>query len=91
MTDPDGHEAPSSVGAFLIWQQPHFIYFAEQAYQAHSNKKMLEKYRDLVLVTADFMASYAYFDPEKKRYVLGAPLIPAQERFKPKSSQAIPK
>ena len=48
MTDPDGREAPSSVGAFLIWQQPHFIYFAEQAYQAHANKKTLEKYKDLV-------------------------------------------
>ena len=86
MTDPDGHEAPSSVGAFLIWQQPHFIYFAEQAYQAHSDKKTLEKYKDLVFETADFMASYAYFDPEKKRYVLGAPLIPAQERFKPEET-----
>ena len=32
MTDPDGGEAPSSVGAFLIGQQPHFIHFAELAY-----------------------------------------------------------
>src|SRR5204863_6224936 len=28
-TDNDGREVPSSVGAFLIWQQPHFIYMAE--------------------------------------------------------------
>ena len=86
MTDPDGQEAPSSVGAFLIWQQPHFIYFAEQAYQAHSNKKTLNKYEKLVFETADFMASYAYFDPKKKRCILGSPLIPAQERFKPEDT-----
>jgi protein-glucosylgalactosylhydroxylysine glucosidase len=86
MTDPEGKEAPSSVGAFLIWQQPHFIYFAEQAYQAHSDKKMLEMYQDLVFKTADFMASYAYFDTDKKRYILGSGLIPAQERFKPEET-----
>ena len=33
MTDNDGEEAPSSIGAFLIWQQPHFIYFAELCYR----------------------------------------------------------
>lgn len=86
MTDPLGREAPSSVGAFLIWQQPHFIYFAEQAYQAHSDKMTLKKYQDLVFKTADFMASYAYFDPQKQRYILGTGLIPAQERFKPEET-----
>jgi protein-glucosylgalactosylhydroxylysine glucosidase len=86
MTDPDGKEAPSSVGAFLIWQQPHFIYFAEQAYQAHADKNTLDKYKDLVFKTADFMASYAYFDPDTKRYILGTGLIPAQERFKPEET-----
>jgi protein-glucosylgalactosylhydroxylysine glucosidase len=86
MTDPEGREAPSSVGAFLIWQQPHFIYFAEQAYQAHADKNTLNKYKDLVFKTADFIASYAYFDPDKKRYILGTGLIPAQERFKPQET-----
>jgi protein-glucosylgalactosylhydroxylysine glucosidase len=86
MTDPNGHEAPSSVGAFLIWQQPHFIYFAEQVFQSKSHKKTLEQYKDLVFATADFMASYAYFDPEKQRFILGKALIPAQERFKPEET-----
>lgn len=63
MTDPEGLEAPSSVGAFLIWQQPHFIYLAEQAYQAHPTPETLEKYQDLVFKTADFMASYAFWIP----------------------------
>ena len=30
MTDPSGMEAPSNVGSFLIWQQPHFIYRRRQ-------------------------------------------------------------
>ena len=29
MTDPSGSDSPSGVGEFLIWQQPHIIYFAE--------------------------------------------------------------
>lgn len=82
MTDPEGRETPSSVGAFLIWQQPHFIYFAEQAYQAHPNKETLERYNDLVFKTADFMASYAHFDSIQGRYILGPVLIPAQESHK---------
>lgn len=82
MTDNDGKESPSSVGAFLIWQQPHFIYFSELAYREHKNNKTLDKYKDLVFATADFMASYAYFDSAKNRYILGKGVIPAQERFK---------
>ncbi len=86
MTDPDGGETASSVGAFLIWQQPHFIYLAEQAYQAHPTPETLEKYKDLVFKTANFMASYAYFDAKQKRYILGPVLIPAQESHKPEDT-----
>ena len=82
MTDNKGNESPSSIGAMLIWQQPHFITFAELEYRAKKDKKVLEKYKDLVFKTADFMASFAHFNKEKGRYVLGPGLIPAQERFK---------
>jgi hypothetical protein len=82
MTDNAGEESPSSVGAFLIWQQPHFIYFAELAYSAHPDKQELERYKDLVFATAEFMSSYAYYDSVRKRYILGKGVIPAQERFK---------
>lgn len=82
MTDNRGDEAPSSVGAFLIWQQPHFIYFAELVYRDKKNKAALNQYKDLVFATADFMASYPYFDKKKGQYILGKGLIPAQERFK---------
>jgi hypothetical protein len=82
MTDNEGEESPSSVGAFLIWQQPHIIYFAELAYRDHPDSKTLDKYKKLVFATADFMASYAYYDSATQRYILGKGVIPAQERFK---------
>ena len=82
MTDNEGEESPSSVGAFLIWQQPHFIYYAELCYRQHKDVETLEKYKDLVFATADFMASYAYYDSTKQKYILGKGVIPAQERFK---------
>lgn len=83
MTDNNGDEAPSSVGAFLIWQQPHFIYMAELLYRHRSDKAVLNKYKDLVFATADFMASFPTYDPVKQRYNLGRGLIPAQECFDP--------
>ncbi|NII25269.1 hypothetical protein HB364_09265 [Pseudoflavitalea sp. X16] len=81
MTDHAGNESPSSVGSFLIWQQPHFIYMAELSYRERKAKQVLEKYKDLVFATADFMASFPAYDPAKKKYNLGKGLIPAQECF----------
>ena len=82
MTDNAGQETPSSIGALLIWQQPHYIYFAETIYRNRPAAKTLNRYKDLLFATADFMASFAYFDKEKGKYVLGKGVIPAQERFK---------
>lgn len=82
MTDSDGNESPSSVGAFLIWQQPHFITYAQLLYDSGKNQKeVLKKYNERVFATADFMASFAFYDKDKKRYMLGPGVIPAQERF----------
>ena len=82
MTDNTGDETPSSIGALLIWQQPHFIYFAELCYRNKKNKIILDKYKELVFATADFMASFPHYDSLKQKYILGKGLIPAQERFK---------
>lgn len=81
MTDNNGDEAPSSVGAFLIWQQPHFIYMAEMLYRHKPNSKTLNKYKDLLFATADFMASFPTYNAATKKYNLGKGLIPAQECF----------
>jgi len=81
MVGPDGREGPSSIAAFIIWQQPHPIYYAELCYREHKNRECLEKYKEIVFETADFIASYAWWDKEKNRYVLGPPVMPAQERY----------
>lgn len=81
MTDPSGTEAPSKVGSFLIWQQPHPIYLAELVYRANPSEEFLREYYDLVQNTAAFMASFAEYDGMGNRYVLrGA--IPAQETLR---------
>lgn len=78
MTDPSAEEAPSNVGSFLIWQQPHYIYLAELAYRAHPSDSLLSRYARLVEETARFMYSFATYDQKHDRYILkGA--IPAQE------------
>ena len=81
MTGPGGAESPSPIGPFLIWQQPHPIFYAELCYRAHGDRKTLEKYSNIVFATADFMASYATWDDATKRYVLGPTLQSAQEIF----------
>lgn len=86
MVSPDGRESPSKVGVFLIWQQPHPIYYAELCYRQKPNLQTLEKYRSIVYGTADFMASYAHRDDTSKRFVLGPPLIPAQEHYDPRTT-----
>ncbi|MEQ9099498.1 MAG: hypothetical protein RIF36_20750 [Imperialibacter sp.] len=86
MTDPWGGETASSVGSYLLWQQPHIITFAELIYEDKPEKAVLEKYDEVVQQTAAFMADFAWYDPELKRYILGPGVIAAQERFDPKTT-----
>lgn len=79
MVGPDGENSPSSVGSYLIWQQPHVIWFAEQIYLSNPVAATLEKYKKLVFSTADFMADFAVWNKDKRQYELCPPLIPAQE------------
>ncbi|UKS26945.1 glycoside hydrolase family 65 [Paenibacillus sp. HWE-109] len=77
----EGINAPCFIEPFLIWQQPHPIYFAELLYTIRNDRDTLEKYQDIVFQSADFMASLAEWDEAGKRYVLGPPLAPAQEIY----------
>jgi hypothetical protein len=81
MTSPSGAESPSPVGPFLVWQEPHPIFYAELCYRTHGDRATLDKFKDIVFATADFMASYATWDEKTKRYVLGPTLQSAQEIF----------
>lgn len=84
MTDPSGAESPSSVGAFIIWQQPHPIYMAELLYRSNPTKETLERYQELVAETANFMVSF--LKRKDDAYHLCHPLIPAQEIFSPSNT-----
>ena len=86
MVGPEGRDSPSPIGPLLIWQQPHPIFYAELCYQVHSDRKTLERYREIVFQSAEFMVSFAFFDQQKRRYVLGPPVIPAQENHPPRET-----
>lgn len=85
MTDPEAIEAPSNVGSFLIWQQPHLIYLAELARRNISNpadqQQFVSRMYPLIDQTAKFMYSFATFDSLHNRYILKGN-IPAQESLK---------
>ena len=81
MTDRSGEEAPSKVGSFLIWQQPHLIYLAELLYRSNPSPNILARYGRLIDETATFMADYATYDKANDRYILKG-MIPAQETLK---------
>jgi hypothetical protein len=74
-------EAPSKVGSFLIWQQPHFIYMAELIYRSNPTQETLDKYAHLVEETAKFMYSFATYDELEGRFILKG-TIPAQETLR---------
>ncbi len=81
MVGPDGQDSPSSIGTYLIWQQPNLIYLAEQLYLSAPSDETLNRYADLIFATADFMADFPVYDPENDVYNLAPPLIPAQEHW----------
>jgi hypothetical protein len=86
MCGPEGRNSPSSIAVLLVWQQPHPILLAELCYRARAEnlrRAFLDEYREVIEAGAEFMASFAHWDG--KRYVLGPPLIPAQERFDPRT------
>lgn len=98
MTDPSAAEAPSNVGSYLIWQQPHVIYLAELLYRAALADKnggqqkadeILKKYAPLVEETAEFMHDFAERDSISGRYILRG-YIPAQETLKADSVRNSP-
>ena len=81
MVGPDGEEGPSNVGTFLIWQQPHPVYYAELFYRQNPHDSVLNRFKEVVFETADFMASFPYYNDSADQYDLCHPLIPAQEIF----------
>ncbi|WP_240699939.1 hypothetical protein [Sphingomonas gei] len=81
MTGPNGWNSPSTVNPFIMWQQPHPIYFAELVYRAGGGRVTLKRYGEMVEQTAEMLASWPRRDGQ--RYLLGPPIIPAQENHPP--------
>ena len=86
MVGPEGRDSPSPIGPLLIWQQPHPIFYAELCYLSRPTQETLSRYQRIVFETAEFMASFAYFERERERYALGPPVIPAQENHPPRET-----
>jgi hypothetical protein len=78
---PAGDPAPTYLECFLIWQQPHPISYAELCYRADPRPATLEKYREIVFETAEFMASFAAWDESRGQYRIGPPLADAAEVY----------
>ena len=78
MTDPDGGESPSSVGSFLLWQQPHIIDMLNEL-SKRKPTSFQYKYHYLVEETAVAMEDLLSWDSSRNVYRLGPGFIPAQE------------
>lgn len=78
---PAGDPAPTYLECFLIWQQPHPIFYSELVYRAHPDRQTLQRYGELVFETARFMASYAVWDTNRGQYRIGPPFADAAEIY----------
>ncbi|PSR90525.1 Six-hairpin glycosidase-like protein [Coniella lustricola] len=86
MTDPTGRSAPGEINSLLIWQQPHPMYFAEIEYRSYPNATTLNNWDEVLTASADFMASYAWYNESTGVYDLGPPMFPVSENTDPNST-----
>jgi len=86
MAGPDGRESPGG-NPLIVWNQPQPVYLCELLYRNAPTPATLARYRDLVLETADCLASMLHFDPARGQYVLGPPLWISQEIYDPAASR----
>ncbi|KAI3327975.1 Six-hairpin glycosidase-like protein [Xylariaceae sp. AK1471] len=86
MSDPTGRSAPGEINSLLIWQQPHPMYFAETEYRSFPNAATLKKWDGVLTPTADFLASYAFYNASTGFYDLGPPMYPASENTNPNAT-----
>lgn len=87
MAGIDGRTSPGGINPFIIWNQPNPIYLAELIYRNNPNNTTLKKYSDIVFESADFLASYAFYDKKTDRYILGPPLKSVNEKTYENSTQ----
>ncbi|KAI0946500.1 hypothetical protein AcW1_009945 [Taiwanofungus camphoratus] len=83
MTDPTGRSAPGEINELLVWQQPHPLVFAEYEYRTTRSLATLEKWRNIIYETADWMADYAQHNESTGFYDLGPPMYVVSEDTSP--------
>ncbi len=86
MTGPDMRESPGG-NPMIFWNQPHPIHLAHMLWKQSGSDDALRRYAELVLDTADCMATMLHFDETRGEYLLGPPLWIAQEIHDQATSQ----
>ncbi len=76
---PEGRTAPWRGNQVLLWKQPHPIFFAELDYRLHPTRATLEKWRDIVIGTADNMADYPDLNTNTGIYNLSFDMPPSEK------------
>lgn len=76
---PEGRSAPWVGNQVLLWKQPHPIFFAELEYRLRPTRRTLDRWRDIVIGTAEHMADYPTRDAAAGLYSL-APAMPPSEQ-----------
>jgi len=64
---------PEHVNADSISTQPHPMYLAELAYIADPSDETLQRWDAVLTASADYMASYAWYNQSSGYYDLGPP------------------
>jgi hypothetical protein len=77
-TGPNGYNDGWPPEMALLWKEPHPIFLAELDYRLHPSKATLDKWKDVVFGTADFMADYPTRDEVTGHYDI-YPVWPAYE------------
>lgn len=57
------------------------MYLAELRYQISPTKEILERWDRVLTATADYMASYAWYNETSGRYDLGPPYVSTRQRI----------
>ncbi|KAJ7267256.1 Six-hairpin glycosidase-like protein [Mycena rebaudengoi] len=83
MSDPSGRSAPGQINDLLIWQQ---LVFANYEYRAFPTEATLRKWEPIVRNTADWMATFAWFNETSGFYDLGPPLYVVSEDNSPNNT-----
>ncbi|KAK7734834.1 hypothetical protein SLS63_004254 [Diaporthe eres] len=79
----EGASSPGAINALLLWQQPHPMYLAELAYIADPSEETLKRWDAVLTASADYMASYAWYNQSSGYYDLGPPSYGVTENTPP--------